>query len=219
MPSIFHSTDAIVLFALVACAHLTFAVPLSYIDIREHRLPNKLTLALSGAVVCTAAILALVVPSLATRVLGACTIALIVGILAVGFALLSPASLGMGDAKVTPATVLLAALGGAPVLLGAVYKRQAVRRRCARSVVGVVQDPQHENPLCLRAHHLERALWRPRPCSPRPLLRVRKLLWPRPSEQEQLSMNEGKGAPCGTPFLGDWRGGELRNIRRACGGS
>ncbi len=119
MPSIFHSTDAIVLFALVACAHLTFAVPLSYIDIREHRLPNKLTLALSGAVVCTAAILALVVPSLATRVLGACTIALIVGILAVGFALLSPASLGMGDAKVTPATVLLAALGGAPVLLGA----------------------------------------------------------------------------------------------------
>ncbi|MCT1866039.1 prepilin peptidase [Dermabacter sp. p3-SID358] len=119
MISTFDSTAATVLFAFVACAHLTFAVPLSYIDVREHRLPNKLTLALNGAVACTAATAALIAPSLTARVLGACALSLVVGVIACGFALLSPGSIGMGDAKVTPATVLLAALGGMPILLGA----------------------------------------------------------------------------------------------------
>lgn len=119
MISSFESTVAVMHFIFVTCAHLTFAVPLSYYDIREHRLPNKLTLALNGAVLSTAAIGALIAPELDTRVLGACIIALVVGALTFSVALFFPASLGMGDAKVTPATVLLAALGGAPVLLGA----------------------------------------------------------------------------------------------------
>ena len=116
--SIFDSADTTALFAIVALAHLTFAIPLSYIDIREHRLPNKLTLAITGAVTCTAAVAALMIPAVEKRVLGACAMAVIVGALVFVFALLSPGSIGMGDAKVTPASVVLAGLGGIPVLLG-----------------------------------------------------------------------------------------------------
>lgn len=107
-------------FIAVALAYLVFAIRLSWIDVREHRLPNVLTLALNGAVLAVGAITALAIVEYKPRFMASLILALALGVLAVGIALVFPSSIGMGDAKVIPALVFVSVyLGSVTALLGA----------------------------------------------------------------------------------------------------
>lgn len=102
----------------LALAYLPLAAVLSVVDLREHRLPNRLVLALSGAVCLATTGIALLVPAARTACLSALVIALGAGVVAVLIALLAPDLLGMGDAKILPAVVAVAAVLGWDVLIG-----------------------------------------------------------------------------------------------------
>ncbi len=108
-----------VLATALAIAHAPFAIFLSYIDARDHRLPNVAVLGVSGTVTTVAGIYGLVRPSAASAVQGAVLIAIAGTVLAVLLALFIPGSIGMGDAKVLYSTLLPAALLGGSVIVGA----------------------------------------------------------------------------------------------------
>lgn len=98
---------------------LPWALVLSWIDVREHRLPNLLVLAMTGAVFLGAGASAFLVADQFRTVAFAFILALAIGLGAVLVALFVPGALGMGDAKVTVSTVFLASLAGVSGLLGA----------------------------------------------------------------------------------------------------
>lgn len=102
----------------LALAYLPLAAVLSAVDLREHRLPNPLVLALSVAVGLVTTGTALLVPGARAACLSALGIALGAGVIAVLIALLAPDLLGMGDAKILPAVVAVAAVLGWDVLIG-----------------------------------------------------------------------------------------------------
>lgn len=123
--------------------YLPQAVALSVIDVREHRLPNRHVLVLSGSIVLVTAGVALLYPPARGDVVLALATGLLGGALAVCIALLSPSLLGMGDAKTIPAVlvttcllgwdVLLAGLLGTAILGGACGIVTLLRTRDARA--------------------------------------------------------------------------------------
>lgn len=111
--------SAVPLPALIALlvVYLPQAVALSVIDVREHRLPNRHVLVLSGSIVLVTAGVALLYPPARGDVVLALATGLLGGALAVCIALLSPSLLGMGDAKTIPAVLVTTCLLGWDVLL------------------------------------------------------------------------------------------------------
>lgn len=99
--------------------HLPQAVPLAVTDMRELRLPNRPVAVLSGTVLLAVLLVAALVPQARTGLPFALVAALVLGLLAIVVALLSPALLGMGDAKLLPIVVLLSAALHPLVLIGA----------------------------------------------------------------------------------------------------
>lgn len=107
------------LIAVLLVVYLPPAAVLSWVDAAEHRLPNRWVAALTGAVSASLLLIALLVPSLRADLRTAAILALAIGAGAILVALVSPALLGMGDAKTTPVMVLMCAALGGEVLLAA----------------------------------------------------------------------------------------------------
>lgn len=103
----------------LATAHAPFALALSYHDVREHRLPNKLVLAISGSTTAVAGTLAILDPTLQPALFSAVALSLLGTLTAIVGALLVPDALGMGDAKVIYSTLMPTLFLGAPVFIGA----------------------------------------------------------------------------------------------------
>lgn len=100
-----------ILLTVLGLGYVPLAIALSWIDMREHRLPNRLVLALAGWVaVCSLG--ASFVPELRSAVLWAVLIGLAAGAVGILIALVGPQLLGMGDAKVLAPVVVTAALPG-----------------------------------------------------------------------------------------------------------
>ncbi|MDO5644921.1 MAG: hypothetical protein Q4G21_04410 [Dermabacter sp.] len=109
----------LVLAVILALVHLPFAIGLSWVDAREHRLPNLGVLAITGAVACAGGTYALLVPEFRQQLALALTLAFVGGIGAIILALAIPGSIGMGDAKVFPSTLAAAGMLGLGPLVGA----------------------------------------------------------------------------------------------------
>lgn len=109
----------VALLAVLLLGYLPPAVVLAWVDGREHRLPNRWVGILTAVVVLALGVLALVRPELREDLRTAAVLALVLGAGAILLALLSPALLGMGDAKTLPAVVLMAAALGGEVLIAA----------------------------------------------------------------------------------------------------
>jgi leader peptidase (prepilin peptidase) / N-methyltransferase len=107
------------LLAVLLVVYLPPAVVLSWVDGREHRLPNRWVGALTGAVTTALLLLALLQPPLRPELRTAAILALVLGLGAILVALLAPGLLGMGDAKSLPVVVLMSAALGGEVLLAA----------------------------------------------------------------------------------------------------
>lgn len=107
------------LIAVLLVVYLPPAVLLSWVDGREHRLPNRWVGVLTGAVGAALLVLAFVQPSLRSELRSAAILALVLGAAAILVALLSPALLGMGDAKTFPVVVLISTALGGEVLIAA----------------------------------------------------------------------------------------------------
>ncbi|WP_114854824.1 prepilin peptidase [Brachybacterium sp. YJGR34] len=105
------------LLAVALVVYLPPALVLSWIDGREHRLPNRWVAMLTVAVLLALALCALADPALRPTLRSAVLLALVLGAAAVLVALLAPPLLGMGDAKTLPVVVLMSASLGGEVLL------------------------------------------------------------------------------------------------------
>lgn len=99
--------------------HLPQAVPLALTDVRELRLPNRPVAVLSGSVLVGVLVVAAAVPGARPYLPFALLAAVVLGLTAIVIALVSPALLGMGDAKLVPVVVLLSAALHPLVLIGA----------------------------------------------------------------------------------------------------
>lgn len=107
------------LLAVLLAVYLPPAVVLSWIDGREHRLPNRWVGALTAALAVSLLVIALALPALRPELRAAALLALVLGLAAVLVALAAPPLLGMGDAKAVPAVVLMSAALGGEVLVAA----------------------------------------------------------------------------------------------------
>lgn len=107
------------LIAVLLVAYLPPAMVLSWVDGREHRLPNRWVAVLTGAVAGTLLLLGMLMPSLRPDLRTAFVLALVLGLGAILLALLAPSLLGMGDAKTLPVVVLISAALGGEVLIAA----------------------------------------------------------------------------------------------------
>lgn len=97
----------------LAVAYLPPAAVLAWVDVREHRLPNRWVAALTVLVTAALALIALLEPALRPAMWTAAVLAVVIGTGAILLALLAPSVLGMGDAKAAPAVIAMsAALGG-----------------------------------------------------------------------------------------------------------
>ena len=99
--------------------HLPCAIWLSFVDGYEHRLPNKLVLLISVFTYGIAILYGVIVPGANVNWVNPLLISLAVGFVAILLALFVPGSIGMGDAKLLPSTIFVAALFGPTVLFGA----------------------------------------------------------------------------------------------------
>jgi leader peptidase (prepilin peptidase)/N-methyltransferase len=97
--------------------YLPHAVVLSAFDGAQRRLPNRWVASLTLTLALVMALLALCEPPLRGMIGAAAVIALVVGLLGIGFALLAPRLIGMGDAKTAPAVVLMSTALGPEVLI------------------------------------------------------------------------------------------------------
>lgn len=104
--------------AALLVAYLPLAGALSVIDLREHRLPNRLVLALTAAVALVLGTTALLVPGARGIVALAAILGGATAVVGIAIALLTPHLLGMGDAKTAPAVVATATALGWDVLAG-----------------------------------------------------------------------------------------------------
>ncbi|MCL6424096.1 prepilin peptidase [Brachybacterium sp. JHP9] len=100
-------------------AHLPFALVLSAVDLREHRLPNRLVAAMTLCAVATLLIAGAADPGARTHLRFAVVVAVLCAAGGIALALLAPQVIGMGDAKAAPAVALLAAACGPTALLAA----------------------------------------------------------------------------------------------------
>lgn len=107
------------LIAVLLVAYLPPALVLSWIDGREHRLPNRWVGTLTVAVTASLLALYLLEPALRPALRTAALLALVLGIAALVVALIAPPLLGMGDAKTLPVVVLISTALGGEVLIGA----------------------------------------------------------------------------------------------------
>lgn len=107
------------LIAVLLVAYLPPALVLSWIDGREHRLPNRWVGTLTVAVTASLLVLYLLEPALRPALRSAAVLALVLGLGALVVALVAPPLLGMGDAKTLPVVVLISAALGGEVLIGA----------------------------------------------------------------------------------------------------
>lgn len=105
------------LIAVLLAVYLPPALVLSWIDGREHRLPNRWVTGLTGAVGSALLLHALAVPSQRGALRTAAVLALLLGAGAILVALVAPPLLGMGDAKALPVVVLMSASLGGEVLI------------------------------------------------------------------------------------------------------
>ena len=105
------------LIAVLLAVYLPPALVLSWIDGREHRLPNRWVAGLTGAVGSALLLHALAVPSQRGALRTAAVLALLLGAGAILVALVAPPLLGMGDAKALPVVVLMSASLGGEVLI------------------------------------------------------------------------------------------------------
>ncbi|MCS6710687.1 hypothetical protein JSY14_01110 [Brachybacterium sp. EF45031] len=104
--------------SVLACALLPWAILLTLHDVRSHRLPNPLVAGATLAVFGTAALCWLALPGDREVLAWSVGIGLAVGAAAVVLALLSPALLGMGDAKLLGPVAVVAVAAGPVALLG-----------------------------------------------------------------------------------------------------
>lgn len=105
--------------AVLVGAYLPPALVLSWVDGREHRLPNRWVGILTAAVTVGLLGCALVAPPLRSSLRTAAILALVLGLGAIALALVAPSLLGMGDAKTLPAVVGMSAALGGEVLIAA----------------------------------------------------------------------------------------------------
>lgn len=107
------------LIAVLLVVYLPPALVLSWVDGREHRLPNRWVGALTLGVAGSLLLLFLLEPGLRPALRTAALLALVLGVGALVVALVAPPLLGMGDAKTLPVVVLISAALGGEVLIGA----------------------------------------------------------------------------------------------------
>jgi len=143
---------ALPLLAVVALlvVYAPHAVALSVVDVREHRLPNRLVGSLTASVLLVLAATAALAAPARPAVLFAIAIGLVAALVGLAIAAVGPQLLGMGDAKTAPAAlatsaalgwdVLVAALLGIAVVGGAVgiVLLAATRDASARFAYGPV---------------------------------------------------------------------------------
>lgn len=103
--------------AALALAYGPPAVALATIDMREHRLPNRLVTVLSAGVGGVLLVSAVLDPSARGTALIALALAVAVAVTGVLIALAAPDVLGMGDAKTAPAVVATCCALGWDVLI------------------------------------------------------------------------------------------------------
>ncbi|HJB09949.1 MAG TPA: prepilin peptidase [Candidatus Brachybacterium merdavium] len=101
----------------LAAAYVPPASVLAWVDVREHRLPNRWVATLTVLVAVVLALIALLQPALRPTMRSAAVLAVVIGMGAVLVALLAPSVLGMGDAKTVPVVVATSAALGGEVLL------------------------------------------------------------------------------------------------------
>lgn len=102
---------------VLSVVYLPHAIALSVVDVREHRLPNRLVLSLTVGVLLIAGAVAILAPASRTTVAAALVLALAGAAIAVAVALVTPELLGMGDAKVLLPVLLTSGLLGWDTLL------------------------------------------------------------------------------------------------------
>ncbi|ASK64601.1 hypothetical protein CFK39_00650 [Brachybacterium avium] len=105
------------LIGVLLVVYLPPAAVLSWVDGREHRLPNRWVALLTVAVGATLLVVGLLQPALRGDLRTAVVLALVLGLGAILVALVAPTLLGMGDAKTLPVVVLMAASLGGEVLI------------------------------------------------------------------------------------------------------
>lgn len=127
------------LIAVLLVVYLPPAVVLSWVDGREHRLPNRWVGLLTGGVGGALLLLALLEPSLRPELRTAAVLALVLGLAAILVALVSPALLGMGDAKTFPVVVLISAALGGEVLIAALLGIALVSGILGMAVIAVTR--------------------------------------------------------------------------------
>lgn len=101
----------------LAAAYLPPAAVLAWVDVQEHRLPNRWVATLTVLVAVVLSLIALLEPALRPTMRSAAVLAVVIGAAAILVALLAPSVLGMGDAKTVPAVVATSAALGGEVLL------------------------------------------------------------------------------------------------------
>ncbi|ATG53216.1 hypothetical protein CFK38_10800 [Brachybacterium vulturis] len=107
------------LIGVLLVVYLPPAAVLSWVDGREHRLPNRWVALLTGAVGTALLVIGLLQPALREGLRTAVVLALVLGSGAILVALIAPTLLGMGDAKTLPVVALMAASLGGEVLIAA----------------------------------------------------------------------------------------------------
>lgn len=107
------------LIGVLLVVYLPPALVLSWVDAREHRLPNRWVATATLAVAAALLVLGVLSPELRGDLRVAAVLALVLGTGSVLLALVAPGVVGMGDAKTFPVVVLMAASLGGEVLIAA----------------------------------------------------------------------------------------------------
>ncbi len=105
---------AVVVLLVVYVPH---AVALSVVDVREHRLPNRVVGSLTVSVLAVLGAAAAVAAPARPAVLFAIAVGLVAALAGIAIALVGPQLLGMGDAKTAPAALVTSAALGWDVLV------------------------------------------------------------------------------------------------------
>lgn len=126
--------------------YVPLAIALSVVDVREHRLPNRLVLALTAAVLLVLASTAALSSAARPSCLSALVLGAVVAVLGIVVALLAPSLIGMGDAKVAPIIAAVCALLGADAVLAAVLGVAVVGGLIGIIALARTRDPRTRIP-------------------------------------------------------------------------
>lgn len=130
----------------LAAVYVPLALALSVVDVREHRLPNPLVLALTAAVLVVIAATAALSPGARAACLFALVLGAVVAVLGIALALVAPGLIGMGDAKVAPVIAVVCALLGAEAVLAAVLGVAVLGGLVGIIVLARTRDPRARIP-------------------------------------------------------------------------